>query len=85
MGKSSQRKKVAAPPPDDGWLNISVCMTEAEHIEFRQLCVAANLAKPPGPKLSGSYIVRTLLQAYRDGLEVPGLPTIGTSEASDKV
>lgn len=64
---------------------VSLWMTQAERREYRQLCVAANLAKPPGPKLSGSYIVRTLLQAYRKGLEVPGLPNIGTSEASDTI
>ncbi len=62
---------------------VSLWMTGSERDEYRKLCRAANRARLPGPMLSGSYIVRTLLQAYRKGLQVPGLPSIGTSEASD--
>ncbi len=64
---------------------LSLYVPAAERREFRRLVAKANAVKEPGPTLSGSYIVRALLKAYREGLEVPGLPTIpsvGTDNAA---
>lgn len=67
---------------------ISVWMPSGETLSIRGITEKVNLLGlkgtiTPGPYLSSSYIIRTLLKAYEGGLEVPGLPTLGMSDASD--
>ncbi len=61
---------------------ISIWMSVAERAEYRRICAAANHARS-GPQLSRSFIVRALLKAYGQGLDVPGLPAISLSDNPD--
>ncbi len=66
-------------PQKMGGKAISVWMTREEEKEYRQAYVLANKGRT-GPLISRSFIVRALLKAYRQGLEVPGLPVISDSD-----
>lgn len=64
---------------------ISFWVPRADRREYKDLCALVNQSKESGPHISGSFIIRTLLKAYKEGLAVPGLPTIqpvGTTDAA---